>query len=184
MFRVNNWNTANILVSRLNEVTIEKEGKVFGFSDSASPETPEDFGSSSMQREEADTRSLLSHQSVMSLPTGEAFLLTNGTRLEKIRMPLIKVKEGVAPDSIRQMIDVMKQNDLSNVSSDSYEDTWFKAIYPEFSHGGSEELLNDEESRLSRPDKDGYFPLNTMTGAMETEMEADAAEFSIHSGET
>jgi len=113
---VNNWNTANILVSRLNEVTIEKEGKVFGFSDSASPETPEDFGSSSMQREEADTRSLLSHQSVMSLPTGEAFLLTNGTRLEKIRMPLIKVKEGVAPDSIRQMIDVMKQNDLSNVS--------------------------------------------------------------------
>ena len=184
MFRVNNWNTANILVSRLNEVTIEKEGKVFGFSDSASPETPEDFGSSSMQREEADTRSLLAHQSVMSLPTGEAFLLTNGTRLEKIRMPLIKVKEGVAPDSIRQMIDVMKQNDLSNASSESYEDTWFKAIYPEFSHDALYEQANDEEARASRPNKDGYFPLNTMTGPMEAEIEADAAEFSIHSGET
>jgi len=31
-------------------------------------------------------------------------------------MPLIKVKEGVAPDSIRQMIDVMKKNDLSDLS--------------------------------------------------------------------
>ena len=137
-----------------------------------------------MQREEADTRSLLSHQSVMSLPTGEAFLLTNGTRLEKIRMPLIKVKEGVAPDSIRQMIDVMKKNDLSNVSADSYEDTWFKAIYPEFTHGVSDEQIDVVETRSSRPNKDGYFPLNTMTGPLEAEMEADAAEFSIHSGET
>lgn len=184
MFRVNNWNTANILVSRLNEVTIEKEGKVYGFSDSASPETPEDFGSSSMQREEADTRPLLSHQSVMSLPTGEAFLLTNGTRLEKIRMPLIKVKEGVAPDSIRQMIAVMKKNDLSKVSADSYEDTWFKAIYPEFSNDGLDESVSGQETRLQQASKDGYFPLNTMTGPMEAEMEADAAEFSIHAGET
>jgi len=184
MFRVNNWNTANILVSRLNEVTIEKEGKVYGFSDSASPETPEDFGSSSMQREDADTRSLLSHQSVMSLPTGEAFLLTNGTRLEKIRMPLIKVKEGVAPDSIRQMIDVMKKNDLSKVSSDSYEDTWFKAVYPEFSFTGVDEESLASDDQLLKQDKDGYFPLNTMTGPMEAEIEADAAEFSIHSGET
>ena len=184
MFRVNNWNTANILVSRLNEVTIEKEGKVYGFSDSASPETPEDFGSSSMQREDADTRSLLSHQSVMSLPTGEAFLLTNGTRLEKIRMPLIEVKEGVAPDSIRQMIDVMKKNDLSKVSSDNYEDTWFKAVYPEFSFTGVDEESLASDDQLLKQDKDGYFPLNTMTGPMEAEMEADAAEFSIHSGET
>jgi len=99
-------------------------------------------------------------------------------------MPLIKVKEGVAPDSIRQMIDVMKKNDLSNVSSESYEDTWFKAIYPEFSHDGLDEQRIDEEAQASRPDKEGYFPLNTMTGPMEAEMEADAAEFSIHSGET
>jgi len=82
------------------------------------------------------------------------------------------------------MIDVMKKNDLSNVSADSYEDTWFKAIYPEFTHGVSDEQIDVVETRSSRPNKDGYFPLNTMTGPLEAEMEADAAEFSIHSGET
>lgn len=184
MFRVNNWNTANILVSRLNEVTIEKEGKLYGFSDSASPETPEDFGSSSMQREEADTRSLLAHQSLMSLPTGEAFLLTNGTRLEKIRMPLIKVDEGVAPDSIRQMIKVMKKNDLNAASSERYEDTWFKAVYPEFTNDGLNESGVEQEVATAKLDKDGYFPAGTMTGPMQAEVEADAAEFSIHSGES
>lgn len=183
MFRVNNQNTADILVSRLNKVGIEKEGKVFGYSDSSSPETPEDFSSSAMQREEGETSTLLTHQNVMSLPTGEAFLLTNGVKLEKIRMPLIEVDESVAPDSIREMVKIMKNNDLGQVSADGYNDTWFQSIYPEYTKQG--QGLVDRVVQRPVPEQtgtDNFFPPSVMTGAMESEIGAEAAEFSIHAG--
>jgi len=182
MFRVNNQNTADILVSRLNKVGIEKEGKVFGYSDSSSPETPEDFASSAMQREEGETSTLLTHQNVMSLPTGEAFLLTNGVKLEKIRMPLIEVDEGLAPDSIRDMVDIMKNNDLGQVSSDGYSDTWFQSIYPEYTAQPPLVAARYAAPAPESEQSDQFLPPAVMTGAMESEIGAEAAEFSIHAG--
>jgi len=183
MFRVNNINTADILVSRLNKVGIEKEGKVFGYSDSSSPETPEDFSSSAMQREEGESSTLLTHQNVMSLPTGEAFLLTNGVKLEKLRMPLIALDDQIAPDSIRDMVKIMKNNDLGQMSADGYQDTWFQSIYPQYT--GKASTISDVGAPVT-PQTDvrqeNFFPANIMTGALESEIGAEAAEFSIHAG--
>jgi len=180
MFRVNNPNTADILVSRLNTVGIEKEGRMYGYSDSSSPETPEDFSSSAIQREDADSSTLLTHQHIMSLPTGEAFLLTNGVKLEKVRLPLIQVTQDVAPESIQDMVQTMKNNDLGQVATGPYTDDWFRANYPEYVQTEGGAMVQVARSAPKKADE--FVPSNIMVGALESGIGAEAAEFSIHAG--
>ena len=154
-FRVGNKNTADILVSRLREVGIEKEGRVYGFTDSPKTDSAEDFSSSAMQREEIEYVPLVSHDILMSLPTGHAFFLTNGSRLDKLRLPLIEVDDDVAPINSRDMIEVMKKNDAYRITPTTYSDTWFKNQYPEFSSGHRDLSFSDDEPLGNKPDSKG-----------------------------
>ena len=186
MHRVNNPNTADILVSRVNQVGIEKEGRMYGFADSSTPETDEDFSSSTMQREDDEKTTLLTHQNLTGLPTGEAFIFTNGQKLDKVRVPMMQVNEDTVPGSIRDMIDVMKRNDAVTVSRDQYEDTWFKAHYPEFVDGQlvgdtneQDTTHNDPNSRRQTSDsKNTFMPVNQVVTTLQSEIGSEAAEFS------
>ena len=186
MHRTNNPRTAQILTSRLNKVEIEKVGSVHGYTDSSNPNTEEDFSSSSMQREDEYETMLVEDGHVQSLPTGEAFMLVNGSKLYKVKVPLVTVDTRHAPDNIKEMLGVLaEQERLYGHQQINWEDDWFKVNYPEYANPGSAEAPQSvPATNKKQQEPDGYIPNSDVNTAMLEEAGSAAAEFSAMSGNT
>ena len=180
MHRVNNPNTADLLISRINQVGIEKEGRMYGSADSSSPETDEDFSSSNLQREDDEKTTLLAQQNITALPTGEAFILTSGQHVDKVRVPLVMPSAEGAPESIRDMIEVMKRNDEHRVQHDSFNDEWFQSTYPEFNHVEWDASDPDNQPQRVRGNfsREPLMPVQQVDMTMKAQVGAEDAAFS------
>ncbi|MCO6550687.1 MULTISPECIES: type IV conjugative transfer system coupling protein TraD [unclassified Gilliamella] len=104
MLRVRETKTAELITSQLPKVDIYKNTVVSGASDTPSPDTKTDFTSSTQDRISTESMPLLEPSELIQLPRGQAFVLTNGGVLYKVRMPLPSQEQDIMmPDSINTL---------------------------------------------------------------------------------
>lgn len=110
MLRVRETKTAELITSQLPKVDIYKNTVVSGASDTPSPDTKTDFTSSTQDRISTESMQLLEPSELIQLPRGQAFVLTNGGVLYKVRMPLPSQEDIMMPDSINTLYKEMAKS--------------------------------------------------------------------------
>ena len=111
MLRVRETKTAELITSQLPKVDIYKNTIVSGASDTPSPDTKTDFTSSTQDRISTESMPLLEPSELIQLPRGQAFVLTNGGVLYKVRMPLPSQEQDIMmPDSINTLSQEMAKS--------------------------------------------------------------------------
>ena len=91
-FRVKELATAELFTEQLPMVEVAAATEVTGSSDNVDIDSDVDFTSSAQDRITFTEAPLLSPATIMALPKGQAFILTGGGQLWKIRVPLADSK--------------------------------------------------------------------------------------------
>lgn len=91
-FRVKELATAELFTEQLPMVEVAAATEVTGSTDSVDLDSEVDFTSSAQDRITFTEAPLLSPATIMALPKGQAFILTGGGQLWKIRVPLADSK--------------------------------------------------------------------------------------------
>lgn len=109
VLRVADRDTARLLTDRLEQTEITGRVLDSGATDSADPTSPVDFVSSTRERFAIQRVALLEPAQVMALPKGQAFVLSGGNQLAKLRIPLLAEPgaltaddEGLAREMVRR----------------------------------------------------------------------------------
>jgi conjugative coupling factor TraD (TOL family) len=121
MMRPQELKTAEILSHRLPEVKVRDHTMVSGYQDQAESMR---FLSSNQDRTTESKHLLLSAAEVMALPKGQAFVLSDGSYLRKVRSPLLKDREGDLPASIQSIIDEMSAQYSKTVNWEDVTHGW------------------------------------------------------------
>lgn len=109
MFRVKNEETATILTSQLDEVSVWSVTPDSAVNDTNDPGDFADFSSRSGDRISAEKVPLITPAMVMQQPKGQAFALLEGGRLMHIRVPLpLPERDLPVPQSWDAMINKMR----------------------------------------------------------------------------
>ena len=103
MLRVENEETANLLVSVLADVNVVSHTQASMVSDSPHGEEGVYFNTVNEDRVQLTAVPMIDVNDIVSLPKGQAFLSVNGGELYKIRIPL-PVNDGLAPKDIQSAI--------------------------------------------------------------------------------
>lgn len=103
MLRVENEETANLLVSVLPKVDVVSHTEVSMASDTPHGENGVYFNTTNEDRVTKNAVTMLEVNDITSLPKGQAFMLVNGGELYKIRIPLPK-NDGLTPKDIKAVI--------------------------------------------------------------------------------
>ena len=90
MYRVKDQETAELLTNQLPEVEVNSTTAVAGFNDTSDPDSGIDFTSRYEDRITTEKIKALQPHDIMKLPKGQAFVLLEGGRLSKLRLPLPK----------------------------------------------------------------------------------------------
>ena len=121
MLRVENEETANLLVSVLPQVHVVSHTQVSMVSDTPRGEDGVYFNTTNEDRVQTIAVPMIEINDIVSLPKGQAFLSVNGGELYKIRIPL-PVNDGLAPADIQSVMYQINQKfapasiDLVNVA--------------------------------------------------------------------
>ena len=91
MLRVKNEETANLLVKVLPQVGVVGHTQVSMVNDTPHGEDGVYFNTTNEDRVQISSVPMLSVDDIISLPKGQAYLLTNGCGLYKIRIPMFRV---------------------------------------------------------------------------------------------
>lgn len=109
--RVQALETARLLTDQLPEVEVAALTQVSGVTDSAAEGTGVDFVSRNEDRIATQTVPMLMPSAVMSLPKGQAFVVSGGGQLWKTRMPLPdKADDPLLPPDIAAIASAMQQH--------------------------------------------------------------------------
>lgn len=110
MLRVKNQKTAEVLTSQLREVDVSTLVEVSGASDSSVVGDGVDFTSRNEDRISVLQVPTLQPADIMSLPKGQAYVLTEGATLRKIRMPLpARDDDAELPPTLESMAKAMEK---------------------------------------------------------------------------
>jgi conjugative coupling factor TraD (TOL family) len=110
MLRVKNQKTAEVLTTQLREVDVSTLVEVSGASDSSDIGDGVDFTSRNEDRISVLQVPTLVPADIMSLPKGQAFVLTEGATLRKIRMPLpARDDDADLPPTLESMAKAMEK---------------------------------------------------------------------------
>ena len=108
MLRVQNIETAQILIDKLPEVPIIMSTQLSGASDVSDPDDWVDFNTQNEDRIAMETVPMIKASDLVTLPKGQAFALIEGGQLYKIRMPLPKQDaDPHMPENIYQIAKAM-----------------------------------------------------------------------------
>lgn len=121
MMRPQEYKTAQILTDKLPEVKVRDRIMVSGHQDQADSIR---YLSSNQDRTTETRVPLLSPSDVMSLPKGQAFCLTDGNRLFKLRTPMIKDAKDSLPTDIQTVIREMKSHYSNQVNWADLTKNW------------------------------------------------------------
>jgi len=88
IFRVRELATAELITTQLPTVEVATATEVSGATDSVDLDSEVDFTSNAQDRVTWTEADLLHPSTIMSLPKGQAFMLSEGSKLTKIRVPL------------------------------------------------------------------------------------------------
>ena len=108
MLRVENEETANLLVSVLPDVHVVSHTQVSMVSDTPLGEDGVYFNTTNEDRVQTIAVPMIDVNDIVSLPKGQAFLSVNGGELYKIRIPL-PVNDGIAPRDIQSVMSQINQ---------------------------------------------------------------------------
>ena len=104
MLRVQNIETAEILIDKLPEVPIIFSTQLSGASDISDPDDWVDFSTKNEDRIAMESTPMIKASDLVNLPKGQAFALIEGGQLYKIRMPLPKQDDDPnMPDNLYQI---------------------------------------------------------------------------------
>ena len=111
MMRVKGKDTAELLVNQLSKTTIDRLTRVTSANDSADIDNKVHFTSKNEDRITTEAADLITVDHVMQLPKGQAFMLTKGSELYKVRFPLIddRADSIQIPEHVEDMCEEMKQ---------------------------------------------------------------------------
>lgn len=118
MLRVENEETANILVNVLPKVDVVNHTEVSTVSDTPHGAEGVYFNTTNEDRVQKTSIPMLEVNDITSLPKGQAFVLVNGGELYKVRIPL-PVNDGLAPADIKSVM--RKINKLDEICEASKE---------------------------------------------------------------
>lgn len=130
MMRVRNKATAQILCEQLPDVNIDTVMTVSGVTDN-DYSTGNHFTSRNEDRISAVKTSMLEPSTLTQLPDGQAFVLIEGGRLYKLRIPLpISTKqERELPTKIDQIVSQMRRRSSAGASNDwAEEEPWWNIV--------------------------------------------------------
>ncbi len=114
MLRVQDEDTARVLTSKLPKVNVNTIMAVSGVNDSVGQDIV-GFQSRNEDRISTEKVDMISPSDIVSLPIGQAFVLSNGNRLSKIRIPLpSKCDDDELPNDLREMMSLMREKYQSN----------------------------------------------------------------------
>lgn len=99
MLRVENEETANVLINVLPSVDVVSHTQVSMVNDSPHGEEGTFFNTSNEDRVQKTSVKMLEVNDIVSLPKGQAFVFVNGGELHKVRIPL-PLNDGLAPNDI------------------------------------------------------------------------------------
>jgi conjugative coupling factor TraD (TOL family) len=115
VLRVENEETANLLIKVLPQVDVVSHTQVSMVNDTPHGEDGIYFNTSNEDRVQKNAIGMLEVNDIISLPKGQAFVLVNGGELYKIRIPL-PVNDGLAPEDIISVLQeingITKKNDV------------------------------------------------------------------------
>lgn len=97
MLRVADIATARLFTDRLGQVEVNALMQVSGATDSATPDSSVDFTSATQERISSQTVPLLEPGHLLQLPRGQAFVLMEGGRVYKVRLPLPSTQDADLP---------------------------------------------------------------------------------------
>ena len=119
MFRVRELATAELLTNQLGKVEVSTATEVTGATDSTDLDSGVDFSSTSQDRVTWTEVDLLHPSTIMSLPKGQAFILYEGNKLAKIRVPL--------PDDSNDEYMTTEFSQMANEMQQAYRtsETWW-----------------------------------------------------------
>ena len=115
MMRVKELETAEMLTNQVDSCEVTTVMEVSGVNDSADPTSSVDFTSKNEDRISVTEVPYISPPTVMALPKGQAFVLTDGGNLWKVRMPMpVEAGDDLMPKDIPEIARDMKQRYITN----------------------------------------------------------------------
>lgn len=109
MMRVKSKATAELLTDQLGEVYINSITTVSGVNDNSDVNNNIHFTSKNEDRLTVERVPMVEADTIINLPKGQAFALVDGSRLLKLRFPLLKDCKHTLPPSIKEMYLAMSE---------------------------------------------------------------------------
>lgn len=111
MFRVKELATAELLTQQLPQVETNELMLVSSSRDSSDPTSGVDFTSSNEDRISVSRGPMIDTSDIVALPKGQAFVLMDGGRLFKVRMPMPAKEDDLAvPQDLSAMTKIMRRD--------------------------------------------------------------------------
>lgn len=112
MLRVKTIETAELLTNQLPEVWVDSLTPMTSARDNSDPDSPVQFDSTNADTVTRERVPMLQPADIIGLPKGQAFALLDGSKLYKLRFPLLddKADNIKVPDDILEICESMKRN--------------------------------------------------------------------------
>jgi conjugative coupling factor TraD (TOL family) len=127
MLRVKSTETVEFLTQQLPTVQVSQLTSISGYSDNSDPDNDTHFSSRVEERATTQDVPMLETADIVALPKGQAFVLTEGAKLYKVRFPLPDVDDDL-PESLADIAQDMK-NSYSRVTPENWykpHDNWYQ----------------------------------------------------------
>lgn len=128
MLRVKTTTTAETLSSQLPKVHIKTITEVSGVSDNSDPMDFQDFASRNEDRINESEVEMLQTSDLVSLPKGQAFALLEGSKLFKVRLPMMeKDPNDKIPHHLAEIGEVMREK-YEKLNGNFYKKTEYDSV--------------------------------------------------------
>ena len=127
MLRVKSTETAEYLTDQLPTMQVTQLTSISGYSDNSDPDDETHFSSRVEDRATTTDVPMLETADLVALPKGQAFVLTEGAKLYKVRFPL-PTADGDLPESLAEIAEDMRQGYAGVTAENWYRqhDTWYQ----------------------------------------------------------
>ena len=127
MLRVKSTETAEFLTEQLPTMQVTQLTSISGYSDNSDPDDETHFSSRVEDRATTTDVPMLETADLVALPKGQAFVLTEGAKLYKVRFPLPTADDDL-PESLAEIAEDMRQGYAGVTAENWYRqhDTWYQ----------------------------------------------------------
>jgi len=122
MLRVKERQTAELITEVLPKIKVHRLTAVSGVTDAQGSTASMDFTSSNQDRISEELVPMIEPGDICALANGQAFSLTQGNQLHKLRLPLPKPDEEVLPRYLSELMQTMKSHYRSEINLSQFQE--------------------------------------------------------------